>query len=186
MAIITVVLILTGTVGLRYKYLIVPASVNGKPIFFWEYLSKLHQIAGTQVLDQIVTERVISQEALRQGVVVTQAQVKEEEQKLQDQLAQAGGLEVMLANQGISKSEFERQLNLSLLVRGILTNQVTVSDDEVNSEYQNSKEQYTNLEEDEAKTKIRETLQYQRIQEQITPWLENLKKNAQVKIYLPQ
>lgn len=185
MAIISVVLILVGAIGLRYKYFIVPAAVNGQPIFFWEYFSKLHQIAGTQVLDQIVSERVISQEALRLGVVVTQAQINEEEQKIEEQFAQSGGLEAILASQGITKNEFERQLRLSLFVRSILTDEVTVDEDEVNLEYEETKDQYTDLEESEAKNQIREALQYQRIQSQITPWLENLKASAQVEIYLP-
>lgn len=184
-AIITLTLILIGAVGLRYKYFIVPASVNGQPIFFWEYFTKLHQIAGEQVLDQVITERLIKQQALREGVTVTKEQLAEEESKLEEQFAQAGGLQVVLVSQGITRQEFERQMRLGLLVRSILLKTASVSAQQVDQEYDDNKAQYENLQEDEAKRKIRETLENQHAQNEVTPWLENLKLNSRVEIYLP-
>lgn len=186
MIVIIMALIILGWAGLRYRYALVPAAVNGQPIFIWEYLTKLHQIAGEQVLNQVITEKLIFQEAIREGIAVTPEQLDEEEKKLEEQFAQAGGLDAVIANQGMTRHEFERQMRLSILVRDILVKTATVSAEEVDREYEANNDQYSDVPEDEAKRRIRETLENQYAQEQITPWLENLKTTARVEIYLPQ
>src|SRR5690349_432485 len=46
---------------MRYKYLFVPAVVNGSPIYSWQYVKVLNQTAGKQVMDQLVVEKLIAQ-----------------------------------------------------------------------------------------------------------------------------
>lgn len=180
----TLLLILVG--AFRYRYLLVPASVNGEPIFIWEYLTKLHQIAGDQVMGQVITERLIFQTARDQGVTVTPADLDTEKQKLEEQFAESGGLEAILNSQGMTRSEFDRQMRLSLLVREILAQSASISADQVNAEYEGNQSQYADLQEDEAKDKIREMLVNRYAQEQVTPWLEDVRTNARIAIYFPQ
>ena len=185
MAIIVAVLIVLGTFALKYRYFVVPATVNSQPIFFWDYVAKLHQLAGEQILNQLISERVILQEAMNKGVSVTPEEFDAEVKKVEDQLTQSGGLDTFLTSQSMTRKEFDNQMRLSLLVKKLVETEVSVSDDEINKEYTENAADYKDMDENQAKQKIQLNLREQKIQEQITPWLEGLKTNANIQILLP-
>ena len=185
MAIIAVVLIVLGTFALKYRYFVVPATVNGQPIFAWNYVAKLHQLAGEQILNQLIAERVILQEAMKNGVSVTPEEFDAEVKKVEDQLTESGGLDTFLTSQSMTRKEFESQMRLSLMVKKLVETEVSVSDDEINKEYTENATDYTDMDENQAKQKIQLNLREQKIQEEITPWLEGLKTNANIQILLP-
>jgi len=185
MAIIAAVLIVLGTFALKYRYFLVPATVNGQPIFAWDYVAKLHQLAGEQILNQLISERVILQEATKNSVSVSPEEFDTEVKKVEDQLTQSGGLDTFLISQSMSRKEFDSQMRLSLLVKKLVETEVSVSDDEINKEYTENATDYTDMDENQAKQKIQLNLREQKIQEEITPWLEGLKTNANIQILLP-
>jgi len=76
-------------------------------------------------------------------------------------------------------------MRLSLMVKKLVETEVSVSDDEINKEYTENATDYTDMDENQAKQKIQLNLREQKIQEEITPWLEGLKTNANIQILLP-
>ena len=158
--------------------------MNGQPIFAWDYVAKLHQLAGEQILNQLISERVILQEATKNSVSVSPEEFDTEVKKVEDQLTQSGGLDTFLISQSMSRKEFDSQMRLSLLVKKLVETEVSVSDDEINKEYTENATDYTDMDENQAKQKIQLNLREQKIQEEITPWLEGLKTNANIQILL--
>ena len=182
---ITVLLLLTITTAAYFRYFIVPATVNGKPIFFWTYLSKLHKNFGNQVLDQIIAEEIINQEALKQGVIITPEEVNQELDVLSVQVSSSGGIDAFLASQGLSMAEFKKQIEINQKVRKLLSTQATVSAEEVNKEYASNKQYFGQLTESEAKKQIENNLKNQKIQQEIGIWFDKQREKADIKILIP-
>src|SRR4030042_6701327 len=88
--------------AISYRYLLVPATVNGKPLFIWSYLVQLHKNYGKQVMNQLVDIELLNQQAEKSGVVIDPSEVEKEYSDLSAQVADSGGIEAFLASQGMS------------------------------------------------------------------------------------
>src|SRR3990172_2801856 len=173
-------------VGVKYRYLFTPASINGRPIYIWTFWSAVVDGVGKQVLEQLVTERLIIEEASKQNVVVTKEEISGEVKNLEERFSQQqGGLEGFLASQGMTRVELEKQIELNLKLEKLVADKVQVTDEEVDTYYTENKESYSSVEKDEAVKQIRELLTNQKLQSAVSEYLANLRQQAQVKIYLP-
>lgn len=170
---------------MRFKYLLIPASVNGSPIFSWEYVKSLNQTAGTQVIDQLVVEKLISQEAKKQNIEVSQEEMDSEYARLETQFESVGGLDAFLASQGMTRKEIDNQVKLNLQVQKIISDGVTVTDEEVDEYYQENKDSFEDLSVDDAKAESKNILFEQKLQQQIGSWIQDLRAKGQVTINLP-
>jgi foldase protein PrsA len=170
---------------MRYKYLFVPAVVNGSPIYSWQYVKVLNQTAGKQVMDQLVVEKLIAQEADKQKVTLTNEEVDAEFARLDKQFESAGGLDAFLSTQGLAKDDIQNQLELNLKVQKIVAGQVNVTDEEVAKYYTENKADYVDVKEADAKVQIKQMLADQALQQQVGTWIQDLRSKAQVTLNLP-
>lgn len=170
---------------MRYKYLVVPAVVNGSPIYSWQYVKVLNQTAGKQVIDQLVVEKLIAQEADNQKVMLTTEEVDAEFSRLDTQFESAGGLDAFLSTQGLKREDIKNQLELNLKVQKIVAGKVNVTDEEVATYYQENKADYADQKEDEAKVQIKQMLADQALQQQVGTWIQDLRSKAKVTLNLP-
>lgn len=170
---------------MRYKYLFIPAVVNGSPIYSWQYVKVLNQTAGKQVMDQLVVEKLIAQEADKQKVTLTNEEVDGEFARLDKQFESAGGLDAFLATQGLAKADIRNQLELNLKVQKIVAGQVNVTDEEVAKYYDENKADYKDLKAEEAAVQIKQMLADQALQQQVGTWIQDLRSKAQVTLNLP-
>ena len=68
-------IVLLGGFFLVKKGYVVAAVVNGKPIFRWEVNTQLMSRFGQQTLESMITERLIAEAALKEGITVTKADI---------------------------------------------------------------------------------------------------------------
>ena len=155
-----------------FRFLVVPALVNGQPIWSWNYVGKLHQQAGKQVLDQMVNEALIEQEVRKQGVQVTAAEVDQQLAEINAQLGDSsGGLDAALAFQGIDKDEFMRQLRLNLAMEKLVAGTIQISDEEMAQELKDN---------GGTATTAASNLRSQKLREAFGQWFDNLKASAKI------
>src|SRR3990167_5597953 len=155
-----------------FRFLVVPAIVNGQPIWSWNYVGKLHQQAGKQVLDQMVNEALIEQEVRKQGVQVTAAEVDQQLAEINAQLGDSsGGLDAALAFQGIDKDEFMRQLRLNLAMEKLVAGTIQISDEEMAQELKDN---------GGTATTAASNLRSQKLREAFGQWFDNLKAGAKI------
>lgn len=178
-------LVIVGLLVMRYKHIFVPATVNGSPIYGWEYMSELNKAAGSQIIDQLVTESLIRQEASKNNIVVTEDDVNSQLTELETQFSASGGLETFLSAQGMTRADLVRRIETNVMVEKLLADQVAVSEDEIDTEYADNAELYTDLEESEARQQIRASLKNQKLQEEVGAWLNSLQAEADINIYVP-
>jgi len=163
------------------RVLVVPAIVNGQPIFSWTYLVALHRAAGSQVLQQLVNEKLIEQEIRRQGVQITPAELDQQIRNLEDDLKASGGLDKALSAQGISREEFTRQLKLNLAMEKVVKGTIEVTDADITKELAANPRSYQSLSEVDAATTAAQNLRTARLQEAFTSWFEQLRSQANIR-----
>src|SRR3989344_8149890 len=105
LAAVVLILVIVGALLYRNRSLFIVATVNGQPILRSELNKRLTDRFGSQTLEAMVGERLVTAAARKEGVQVSQDEIKakitEVEQGLQGQMK----LDDALALQGITRKE---------------------------------------------------------------------------------
>ncbi|MEP7167210.1 MAG: SurA N-terminal domain-containing protein [Candidatus Woesebacteria bacterium] len=180
-----VIVALLGFAVYKYNYLLTPAVVNGKPIYIWDYVGKLHAQFGRDQLNSMVTEEVINQAVADSKVTVPQSDVDSEVANIEKEASSSGGIAAVLEAQHLSRPEFEQRIRLQLAVKKILADKIKVSDQEVDDAYKKNKDFYKGLSEAQAKDQIVKQLEDQKFQTEASTWLADVRAKAKVDIKFP-
>jgi len=168
------------------KNLFIAAMVNGRPITHRSLTRKLERQVGKQVLEGLITQTLVRQEAKQQKIEISQEKVKEQINQIETQLKNQGQeLDTLLATQGQTRKSLGEQIELQLMVEEILGKQVSVSEEEVKDYFEESKEQFvegTTFE--DQKENLKEQLRQGKISEKFQPWLEELRGKAKIYYFL--
>lgn len=122
-----------GFILLAYfgKSLFISALVNNQPITAIELNNRMSALYKDRVLDQLIDQKIIEQEASKKGVVVSSQQIND---KMAETESTYGGKEVfdsLLQQQGLGRDEFIRLTRLQLLMEGLYKNEATPSEEEI-------------------------------------------------------
>jgi len=99
----------------------VAAIVNGKKILLSQVATAALKAAGPQIVNQMILIELVNQEAAKQHVAVTPAQVNAKLIELRARYAQApGGLDALLAQRGESLATYKEQLGVELKVEALV------------------------------------------------------------------
>lgn len=174
------VLLVVLVIGFLFKDRFVVATVNGKPVLRAEYVKQLEIQNGQAVLDNLILEKLILEEAKNQGVVVTQEQIDVEVDTLSQSMASQGQtIESVLAMQGMTLSDLHHQIRLKTLVQMLSQSNVEVTDEEVANYMAENEELVAQYEgEEDIESLIKEQLASQKSQESTSAWIENLQTQA--------
>lgn len=178
---VAVVLVLAVLVGFWYKTNSWPivAVVGGRPVTRFEIDKTLFNQYGKEVLDNRITEMLVINELNGLGVTVTPDEVSAKIDEIKMSLGEDVELSTLLADRGMTISEFEDQLRLQLRVEKALTPKVMVSEEEIN-EYLEANQQFMNASGEAAMNQAKEALKYSKLQEEVTNWIEEIKAKANV------
>lgn len=182
--IVGALVILLGALVLANKGLVFAAIVNGKPIFSWELNQTLKSRFGQQTLEGMIGERLVAEEAAKQGVAVS---AEELEAKRQEVVASLGGeaqFTDLLSFQGMTREDFENQIRLQLLVQKLLGGDVEVTEEEVDVYIRDNRATLTATEPAQLRVEARNVILDQKVSEKIQPWFLELKNNAKIMRFL--
>lgn len=178
--IVVLVVVVVGALLYRNRSMFIAATVNGQPILRSELNKRLTDRFGSQTLEAMIGERLVTEAAKKEGISASEdelkAKIAEVEQGLQGQMK----LDDALALQGISRAEFESQIEIQIVIEKLLGKEVSVSATEVD-EYitvnQNSLSSTDSAQQKEdAATQIRNNKITQKFQE----WFAKLKEAAKI------
>ncbi len=168
----------------KYGNQIMVAKVNGQPIFKLTLWQKLEKRFGSQMIDEMVNEALIRQEAAKKNIIVSQKDIDKSVKDLEARFKGKEGLDQMLGMQGMTRDDLINQINLQLTIEKIIGGPVKVSDKEINDEYEKNQANYGEELTAAVKTQIKDQLTQQKTSKAFSDWFAKVKKSAKINKYL--
>lgn len=164
------------------RFVLLAAFVNGTPISRIKLIKELEKQGGKDVLSSLIERSLIFQEAKRLGVKVpddvVQTQIKSIEEIIKGQNLT---LNDALAARGQNRADLVEQITIQKTVEAILGQKINISDEDISKYFKENKEllpKDSKLE--DAKEDIRKQLFQQKLNEEYTKWIEELKGKAKI------
>ena len=176
------VLAVIGLLTLLYfkKSWFVVAWVNNRPITRFEFNHQLEQQYGKKVLESLINQKLINQEAKKQKINITDEQIQESIEKIEESLSGQISLDDALKAQGITREQLNSDMKLQLTIEKLVSQGIEISDEEIAGYFKENKELFTATEEGKQKEEAINNLRQQKINEKFQGWLENLNNAAKI------
>lgn len=111
-----------------------------------EELGKMVQDARQKLLNQLIEDKLVYQEAVKQGIVVTEYELEEEVRKFRQQLEKPDELEVALEKEGMTLKDLREKLRKQAMVRQLhdreIRSKVVVSPLEIENFYKENPDKF--------------------------------------------
>ncbi|WP_180955613.1 peptidylprolyl isomerase [Bacillus sp. V33-4] len=127
------------------------ATVEGEPIKEAELNKMLVDLYGKQALDSLISNKIVALEAKKQKITVSD---KEKEAELKTLMDSYGGKEAFneqLKMSGISKASIEEEIDMYLLTRKLLKDKIAISEEEMQTYFDENKAQFAEEEQVKAR-----------------------------------
>ncbi|MGJ7921140.1 peptidylprolyl isomerase [Neobacillus sp. LXY-4] len=115
------------------------AKVNGEMISKEELNQVLNDQYGEEVLDSLISEKLIEQEAKNKKITVADSEIKAELKTLQDSYGGADAFEEAMKSSGVSMDRVNKDLKTYILTRKILEPRINITDDEMKTYFEENK-----------------------------------------------
>ena len=148
----------------------IAAIVNGRPVLRHELNQELYKQGGPEVLDSIITQRLVDQEIAKSGV---QASAEEVDARISEIKTTFGeSYQAALDAQGITETELRDQISTQLAIERLLSDQATVSAEEIDAA----------MEQDPAAdaAETEKFLKQQKLQTAISTWVDEIREKAKI------
>lgn len=175
-------LLVLGLAGYAARNQFIVAMVNGQPVYRHTIISQLEKQNGQQVLDQIITEKLVQAEAVKQGKTVTEEQVDQEIDSIDQQFTSQGqDLNALLAQQGMTQADLRHQIRIKKLMDQLIPTGTPPSEEEIVAQLK-AQEAFFPKEMTEAdrRSAITNQLAQQQQSQSLDTWLESLKTGANI------
>ncbi|PIV02168.1 hypothetical protein COS55_00150, partial [Candidatus Shapirobacteria bacterium CG03_land_8_20_14_0_80_40_19] len=179
-----VLVVLAAVLGYFFRDRLLVAIVNGKPVFRYKLNQLLVKSSGKEALENLIVEGLIKEEVKKNQVVITKEDIDGEIKKISAQFGDVTKFEEVLKAQGMSKEDFQSQIETKLQVYGILGKDITVSEDEISQFLKENGETMTATSEAEKRTEANGVLREQKINEKVQTWISDLLAKAKITRFL--
>jgi len=168
------------------KNIFLAALVNGTPIARLTVIKELEKQNGKRTLDSLITQQLIFQAAKKKNLKIKQADVDKEVKNIEANTSKQGGnLDEMLKVQGMTRNDLKNQIKVQLTVEKLLADKIKVSEKEIDEFIQkNTPEEEGSTQKPPTKDEAKDQLRQQKLQKEATAWIEQLKKNAKISIFV--
>ena len=156
------------------------AVVNNHPIFRWQLDRELEKRYGTQILDNLVTEKLIDQEASKAKINITKADMDSEIKTVTASLPEGTDLATALKSEGLSMEDFTQQISIKLKAERILNPKITITDQELEDFASKSASLFTSSDSAKQKVEAETILRQQKLGDAFSAWLEEIKTKAKI------
>lgn len=168
------------------KHLFIAAVVNNKPITRYALDKELEKQGGQQVLENLITQSLILQEAKKQRVEISTDRIKEKISEIEEQVeSQGSDLDSLLETQGQTRQSLEEQIKIQLIIEEILGKEISITDEEIENYFEENKDYFgEDVAFEEVKDQLEEELRQTKLSEEFQSWLEELKQKARIYYFL--
>lgn len=170
----------------RYRGLLIAGTVNKTPITRWELNKVLTNRYGDAVLEELVNNELLTQEAAKQGITITAEDLANERQSLVDSLGGEENLASALTQYGLTEADLSDQLRLKLTQDRLSDKlfDVNITDEQIAEYFEANQAAYEGVELDQVRQEIKQGLTQQQLQQEFYTWFDQLKSESQIETYL--
>jgi len=184
-AIIIVVIIALGVLAYFYKGLFIAATINGSPISRLTIIQKLEKASGKKLLDSLITEKLVQNEANAKKIVVSNDEINGEIKKIEDQIiAQSSTLDAALAAQGMTMEDLKKQIILQKEVEKLVADKINVTDEEVAQYIKDNQVSIPKGQEAATNDQIKNELRNQKLNKEAVALITTLKSQAKIRYFV--
>lgn len=184
-AIIVAVIIILGALAYVYKGLFIAATIDGSPISRLTIIRKLEKASGKSLLESLVVEKLIQNEANAKKIVVSNDEIDTEIKKIEDQVSTQGGtFDEVLSKQGMDRNDLKKQIILNKEIEKLLADKINVTDEEVDQYIKDNKISITESEEAATRDQIKDGLRNQKLNAQAQSLITDLKSKAKIQYFV--
>lgn len=178
-------LIIAGLLILAYfnKGWFIAATVNGQPITTIELQRQISRSYREQVLNQIIGEKILEQEANKKGAHIVPAELQA---KVSADEAAYGGKEIfemLLAQQGLTRIDYEARVKSIILIEKLYSSEIKPTEEELKSFMQENSSLPEATDEAKFKSFATEQLSQQKLSKVFSEKFSELRKSADIKYF---
>ncbi|URT71684.1 peptidylprolyl isomerase [Cytobacillus firmus] len=118
------------------------ATVNGEEISRDELHERLVDQYGQELLDSLITEKVIDQEAKKENVKVTQEEINEEKAVYAESYGGEDALKQTLESSGLTMADFEEDIESYLATKKLLEPRIEISEEDMKAYFDENKDSF--------------------------------------------
>jgi len=166
------------------KKFFIAATVNGKSISRLAILKKLEKQGGKKILEAMITQVLIRQEAEKRKITVSQKDIDGEMKKIEANVISQGiTLDQALQNQGMKKSDLVEEIRVQLMLQKMAGNDIKVTDKEIDDFISANKNQQ-GFDKEIPKEQAAAQLKQQKSQQKIQSFVSDLKAKAKINYFV--
>ncbi|WP_219834952.1 peptidylprolyl isomerase [Paenibacillus sp. R14(2021)] len=120
----------------------VVGSVNGVFIMKNQLYEAMAAAGGEQMMNNLIQEELVKQEAQKKGIVITDKEVDAEITKIKKRFPSEADFEAALQQSGITLEDLKKQIPMQLRIFKLLEPRVKVTDEEVKKYFEQNKETF--------------------------------------------
>jgi len=170
----------------NFKNLFLASLVDSQPITRWALDRELEKQFGQQVLENLVSKALIEQEAKKQKIETTAAEIEKELEGIKEDLKNQNlDLEKFLELQKISQKDLEAQIKIQLLIEKMIGKDIKITDKEAEDYFEQNKSFFPEKAKfEEVKDDVIKSLKQQKMSQKFQSWLEGLRQKAKIYYFL--
>lgn len=176
--------VVLGLLARRYKSVFVVGTVNGTPILTTELNGRLTNRFGSQMLEALIGEKLITQQAAKENIQVSTDEVNARITEIEQSLAGQMTLDETLKVQGITRGEFESQVRIQLMIDKMFADEVSVSAQEIDEFVTANAGSLTASGEAEKRAQAEKEVKGQKISTKFIEWFNKVKEEAKIERFL--
>ncbi|MBS4191994.1 peptidylprolyl isomerase [Bacillus sp. FJAT-49705] len=126
------------------------ASVNGEKITKDELYDQLVSQNGPEMLDKLIMDEIIKQEAKKEKIDISQKEIDKEMEKYAEQFGGEEAFKEILKSNGVEYSQFEKDMEIFLATKKLLEPRIKITDDEMKTYFEENKASFAQEEQVQA------------------------------------
>ncbi len=163
----------------------VAATVNGEPVNRSAVINELERSSGKAALDSLIKERLVKQEAAKQGIVISEQDVDAKLKEAEDGLAAQGvTLDQALADQGLSRDIVRGRIATQLKLEKMLGDKVAVSNEEVEKYIKDNAITFPEDQKDSGKESLKDAMRTSKLNEEADAFVTDLMNKANIEYWV--
>jgi foldase protein PrsA len=167
-------------VVLYSRGIIAPIFVNGEPVTFAEIARVMRDEGTSNIIDKIISEKIIEIEAKRRNIEVKQEEISAEMQRIQNVADESGKtMGQLLKESDMTQAQLEKDVKVRVTLYKILGENVDVTEGEIDYYIDNNKEFYGD-DSEAVREEVKRLLLEQKISHQSGTWLREAKASSKV------